>query len=68
MQRNEANEIALYYNLKGVPYQKALTHETVKYNFRKVGKAFLLYTPSIKQVTESFKMMAEVLKNENRTN
>jgi hypothetical protein len=56
MQRNEANEIALCYNLKGVPYQTALTCETSKYNLRKVSKTL------IKQVTESFKKMAEVLK------
>ncbi len=62
MQRNEANEIALCYNLKGVPYQTALACETFKYNLRKVSKTFSLFTSSIKQVTESFKKMAEVLK------
>ncbi len=64
MQRNEANEIALCCNLKGVPYQKALTCEIPKYNLREVSKAFSLFTSSIKQVTESFKKMAEVLKND----
>ncbi len=66
MQRNEANAVAFSYNLKGVPYQKALAHETFKYNLRNIGKALVDFAQSLKQATESFKAMAEVLKNENR--
>ena len=68
IQRNDANEIAFCCNEKGVPYQKALTHETFKYSIRNIGKALVDFAQSLKQATESFKAMAEVLKNENRTN
>lgn len=64
MQRNEANAIAFCCNLKGVPYQKALTHEKVKYNFRKIGGSIVGLAQEFEQAKESFKAMAEVLKNE----
>lgn len=67
MQRNEANVVAIRCNSNGVPYRKALVPETTKYNLRKVAKAFLSFGQSMKQATESFKAMAEVLKNESRT-
>lgn len=67
IQRNEANITAWYYNNRGMSYQQAFVYDTVN-GFGGFCTSLANYAQSVIQVSESFKIMAEVIKNANKVN